>query len=114
MSRNATLSLPAAGRGVLESAAPIGAFVIITAVWWWDSSLLMAAADKNLELIRTVTSALPFDWGTNTESGLRIFSRALLPFEGVGIAKVAMLGIAFLFRRCRQPRSKSFSTQGFG
>jgi hypothetical protein len=54
---------------------------------------------------QTVTGALPFDWGSKAESALRIFGadRALLLIEGVAAAKVAMLGIAYPFRRRRQP-----------
>jgi hypothetical protein len=84
------------GRCAFKGAALIGAFVIIIAAWWWDASLLTAAADQNLQLIKTVTSALPFDWESTAEGALRIFGadRALLVIEGVAIAKVAMLGIA--------------------
>jgi hypothetical protein len=48
---------------------------------------------------------LPFDWGSKAESALRIFGadRALLLIEGVAIAKVVMLGIAYPFRREVQP-----------
>jgi hypothetical protein len=91
----------AAGRGAFKSAALIGAFAIIVATWWWNASLLTAAADENLQLIKIVTSALPFDWGSKAESALRIFGadRALLLIEAIVIAKVAMLGIAHPFRR---------------
>jgi hypothetical protein len=70
----------AAGRGAFKGAALVGAFAIIVAAWWWDASLLTAAADANLQLIKIVTSKLPFDWGSKIESGLRIFGadRALL------------------------------------
>jgi hypothetical protein len=94
----------AAGRGAFKAAALVGAFAIIVATWWWDASLLTsAAADANLQLIKIVTSKLPFDWGSKVESGLRIFGadRALLLIEGVAIAKVAMLGFAYPFRRRR-------------
>ena len=79
----------------------MGAFLIIVAAWWWDAPLLTMAADENLQLIKTVTGALPFDWGSKTESALRIFGadRALLLIEGVVIAKLIMLGIAHPFRR---------------
>jgi hypothetical protein len=75
----------------------------IVAAWWWDASLLTAAADANLQLIKIVTSKLPFDWGSKVESALRIFGadRALLLIEGVAIAKVVMLGFAYPFRRRR-------------
>jgi len=94
----------AAGRGAFKGAALVGAFVIIVAAWWWDASLLTAAADENLQLIKTITRVLPFDWGSKIESALRIFGadRALLLIEGVVIAKVIMLSIAYPFRR-RQP-----------
>jgi len=94
----------AAGRGAFKGAALVGAFVIIVAAWWWDASLLTAAADENLQLIKTITRVLPFDWGSKVESALRIFGadRALLLIEGVVIAKVIMLSIAYPFRR-RQP-----------
>src|SRR5947207_11084355 len=87
----------AAGRGAFKGAALIGAFAIIVAAWWWDASLLTAAADGNLQLIKIVTSKLPFDWGSKVESALRIFGadRALLLIEGVAIAKVVMLGFAY-------------------
>src|SRR5499433_1599642 len=91
----------AAGRGAFKGAALVGAFGIIVAAWWWDASLLTAAADANLQLIKIVTSKLPFDWGSKVESALRIFGadRVLLLIEGVAIAKVVMLGFAYPFRR---------------
>jgi hypothetical protein len=92
----------AAGRGAFKAAALVGAFAIIVAAWW-DASLLTAAADANLQLIKIVTSKLPFDWGSKVESALRIFGadRALLLIEGVAIAKVVMLGFAYPSRRRR-------------
>src|SRR5262250_3143951 len=93
----------AAGRGAFKGAALVGAFGIIVAAWWWNASLLTAAADANLQLIKIVTSKLPFDWGNKVESALRIFGadRALLLIEGVVIAKVIMLSIAYPFSRRR-------------
>ena len=93
----------AAGRGAFKGAALVGAFAIIIAAWWWDASLLTAAADENLRLIKIVTGALPFDWGSKAESALRIFGadHALLLIEAVAIAKVVLLGIAHPFRRRR-------------
>jgi hypothetical protein len=101
--RHLTFIGRAAGRGAFKGAALIGAFAIIVATWWWDASLLTAAADANLQLIKIVTSKLPFDWGSKVESALRIFGadRALLLIEGVAIAKVVMLGFAYPFRRRR-------------
>ena len=91
----------AAGRGAFKGAALVGAFAIMVAAWWWDASLLTVAADANLQLIKIITSKLPFDWGSKVESALRIFGadRALLLMEGVAIAKVVMLGFAYPFRR---------------
>ena len=91
------------GRGTFKAAALIGAFAIIVAAWWWDAAVLTAAADANLQIIKIVTSKLPFDWGSKVESALRIFGadRALLLIEGVAIAKVVMLGFAYPFRRRR-------------
>src|SRR5258708_5187410 len=76
-----------AGRGAFKGAALVGAFLIIVAAWWWDASLLTAAADENLQLVKTITRALPFDWGSKVESALRIFGtdRALLLIEGIAI-----------------------------
>jgi hypothetical protein len=93
----------AAGHGIFKGAALVGAFVIIVAAWLWDASLLTAAADKNLQLIKTITGVLPFDWESKVESALRIFGadRALLLIEGVVIAKVIMLSIAYPFRHRR-------------
>ena len=95
--------LRAAGRGVFKGAALVGAFAIIVAAWWWDASLLTAAADENLHVIKVVTGRLPLDWGSKTESALRIFGadRALLLVEATVIAKAVLLGIAHLFRRRR-------------
>ena len=92
-----------AGRGMFKGAALVGAFLIIVAAWWWDASLLTVAADENLQLIKTVTGTLPSDWGSKVESALRIFGadRALLLVEGIAIAKLAMLGMAYPFRRRR-------------
>jgi hypothetical protein len=91
----------AAGRGAFKGAALVGAFAIIAATWWWDASLLTAAADENLQLIKTLSSVLPFDWGSKAESALRIFGadRALLLIEAIAIAKVILLGIAHPIRR---------------
>ena len=103
MNRHLMLVGKAAGRGAFKGAALVGAFVIIVAAWWWDASLLTAAADENLQLIKTITRVLPFDWGSKVESALRIFGadRALLLIEGVVIAKVIMLSIAYPFRHRR-------------
>jgi hypothetical protein len=83
--------------------ALIGAFAIIVGAWWWDAALLTAAADKNLQLVKAVTGALPVAWGSKAESALRIFGadRALLLIEAIVIAKTIMLGIAYPFRRGR-------------
>ena len=91
------------GRGAFKGAALISAFAIIVTAWWWDASLLTAAADGNLQLIKIVTSKLPFDWGSKVESALRIFGadRALLLIEGIALAKFVMLGFAYPFRRRR-------------
>ena len=93
----------AAGRGAFKGAALVGAFGIIVAAWWWNASLLTAAADANLQLIKIVTSKLPFDWGSKVESALRIFGadRALLLIEAIVVAKMVLLGIAHPFRRRR-------------
>jgi hypothetical protein len=103
MNRHLMFVGKAAGRGAFKGAALIGAFVIIVAAWWWDASLLTAAADENLQLIKTITGVLPFDWGSKVESALRIFGadRALLLIEGIVIAKVIMLSIAYPFRHRR-------------
>ena len=103
MKRQVLLIGRAAGRGAFKAAALVGAFAIIVAAWWWDASLLTAAADANLQLIKIVTSKLPFDWGSKVESALRIFGadRALLLIEGIAVAKVVMLGCAYPFRRRR-------------
>jgi hypothetical protein len=103
MNRHLMLVGKAAGRGAFKVVALVGAFAIIVAAWWWDASLLTAAADENLRLIKTITGVLPFDWGSKVESALRIFGadRALLLIEGVVIAKVIMLSIAYPFRHRR-------------
>ena len=94
----------AAGRGAFKAAALVAAFAIIVAAWWWDAAVLTVAADANLQVIKIVTSKLPFDWGSKVESALRIFGadRALLLIEGIAIAKVVMLGFAYPFRRRRR------------
>jgi len=91
------------GRGLFKAAALVAAFVLIVGAWLWDASLLTAAADENLRLIKAVTRLLPPDWTSKVESALRIFGadRALLLIEGVAVAKLLMLGIAFPFRRRR-------------
>jgi hypothetical protein len=89
------------GRGVFKAVALIGAFVLIVAVWLWDASLLTMAADENLRFIKEVTGLLPFDWSSKVESALRIFGadRALLLIEGVAVAKLVLLSLAYPFRR---------------
>jgi hypothetical protein len=101
VNRHIQLAGRAAGRGAFKGIALMGAFLIIVAAWWWDASLITAAADENLQLIKTVTGVLPFDWGSKTESALRIFGadRALLLIEGVALAKIVMVGVAYPFRR---------------
>ena len=91
------------GGGAFKGAALVGAFAIIVAIWWWNAFLLTAAADQNLQLIKILTGALPFDWGRKVESALRIFGadRALLLVEAIAIAKILMLGIVYPFRRRR-------------
>ena len=103
MNRHLRLAGRAAGHGAFKGVALIAAFLIVVAVWWENASLITTAADGNLELIKTVTGVLPFDWGSKTESALRIFGadRALLLIEAVVIAKLIMLAIAYPFRRRR-------------
>ena len=50
-----------------------------------------------------VTHLLPSDWASKAESALRIFGadRELLLVEGIAIAKLIMLAIAYPFRRGR-------------
>ena len=88
------------GRGVFKAAALVGAFVLIIGVWFWDASLLTVAADENLWLLKAVTGLLPFDWASKVESALRIFGadRALLLIEGVAVAKLILLSLAYPFR----------------
>ncbi|HJU20741.1 MAG TPA: hypothetical protein VJ770_30195 [Stellaceae bacterium] len=103
VNRHALIVARAAGRGAFKGAALVGAFIIIVATWWWDASLLTAAADENLRLIKAATHTLPFGWGSKVESALRIFGadRALLLTEGIVVAKLIMLAVAFPFRRRR-------------
>src|SRR5215510_11750279 len=97
MNRHIMLVGRAAGRGAFKGAALVGAFAIIVA------AAVRRDADTNLQLIKIVTSKLPFDWGSKVESALRIFGadRALLLIEGVVIAKVIVLSIAYPFRHRR-------------
>jgi hypothetical protein len=90
-------------RGLFKGAALVGAFVLIIALWLWDASMLTLAADENLRLVKAVTSLLPIDWASKVESALRMFGadRALLLMEGVALAKLMMLGMAYPFRRRR-------------
>ena len=94
-----------AGRGAFKATALVLAFVIIVALWLWNASLLTTAADQNLRIIKTLTQLLPPDWASKAESALRIFGsdRALLLVlvEGIAIAKLIMLAIAYPFRRGR-------------
>ena len=61
----------------------------------------MTAADENLRLVKAATKLLRLDWASKVESALRIFGadRALLLIEGVAVAKLIMLSLAFSFRR---------------
>ena len=92
-----------AGRGAFKAVALIGALVLIIGLWLWDASLLTRAADGNLRLIREITRLLPPDWASKSESALRIFGadRALLLIEGIALAKLLMLAVAYPFRRRR-------------
>src|SRR5436190_7011051 len=91
------------GRGVFKAAALLGAFVLIVGLWLWDASLLTMVADENLRLLKAVTSLFPLDWASKIESALRIFGadRALLLIEGVAVAKLVMLSLAYPFRGTR-------------
>jgi hypothetical protein len=101
--RQAILISRWAGRGAFKATALIAGFVIIVALWLWNASLLTTAADENLRLIKAVTHLLPADWASKAESALRIFGadRALLLVEGVALAKLIMLAVAYPFRRRR-------------
>ena len=103
MRRQAVFVAKWAGRGLFKAAALVGAFVLIVGAWLWDASLLTTAADENLRLIKAVTQLLPPDWASKVESALRIFGadRALLLVEGIAVAKLLMLAIAYPFRRRR-------------
>jgi hypothetical protein len=92
-----------AGRGAFKATALVFGFIIIVAFWVWDASLLTVAADENLRIIKTLTHLLPADWANKAESALRIFGadRALLLVEGIAIAKLIMLAIAYPLRRGR-------------
>ena len=101
MERKALLIARWIGRGTFKAAALVGAFVLIIAAWLWDASLLTRAADENLRLIKAATHLLPPDLASKAESALRIFGadRALLLVEGVAVAKLLLLSIAYPFRR---------------
>jgi hypothetical protein len=101
--RQAILIARWTGRGAFKATALIAGFVIIVALWLWNASLLTTAADENLRLIKAVTHLLPADWASKVESALRIFGadRALLLVEGVALAKLIMLAVAYPFRRRR-------------
>ena len=101
MKRQAIFLARWAGRGAFKATALVLAFVIIVALWLWNASLLTTAADQNLRIIKTLTQLLPPDWASKAESALRIFGadRALLLVEGIAIAKLIMLAIAYPFRR---------------
>jgi hypothetical protein len=92
-----------AWRGLFKATALIAAFIIIVALWLWNASLLTTAADENLRVIKAVTHLLPADWASKAESALRIFGadRALLLVEGIALAKLIMLAVAYPFRRGR-------------
>ena len=89
------------GQGAFKTAALVGAFVLIVALWFWDASLLTRAADENLRLVKAATATLPVAWASRVESALRIFGadRALLLVEGIALAKIIMLSLAYPFRR---------------
>jgi hypothetical protein len=101
--RQAIFIARCAGRGAFRAIALIAAFIIIVVLWLWNASLLTTAADENLRIIKAVTHLLPADWSSKAESALRIFGadRALLLVEGVALAKLIMLAIAYPFRRSR-------------
>ena len=101
MNRQVILIATWARRGAFKAAALITAFIIIVAIWRWNASLLTTAADENLRLIKMATRLLPSDWASKAESALRIFGadRALLLVEGVALAKLIMLAVAYPFRR---------------
>ena len=58
---------------------------------------------RESSIIKTLTHLLPSDWASKAESAFRIFGadRALLLVEGIGIAKLIMLAVAYPFRRGR-------------
>jgi hypothetical protein len=101
--RQAILIATWAGHGAFKAAALIIALVIIVALWLWNASLLTMAADENLRVIKAASHFLPPDWASKAESALRIFGadRALLLVEGIALAKLIMLAVAYPFRRRR-------------
>ena len=103
MKRLAILIAKWAGRGLFKATALIAAFIIIVALWLWNASLLTTAADENLRVIKAVTHLLPANWASQVESALRIFGadRALLLVEGIALAKLIMLAVAYPFLRGR-------------
>jgi hypothetical protein len=90
--------------GAFKTAALLGAFVLILALWYWDASLLTAAADENLRLLEAATKLLPLDWASKVEIALRMFGadRALLLIEAAVAVKLMMLSAAFPFRVFRR------------
>jgi hypothetical protein len=102
--RQAVFVARLAGRGLFKATALVAAFGLIVAAWLWDASLLTQAADENLRLIKAIAQQLPPDWASKSESALRIFGadRAMLLIEGVAVAKLLMLGLAYPFRRRRR------------
>ena len=67
----------------------------------WRSGLECLTSDngsrRKSRIIKTLTQLLPPDWADKAESTLRIFGadRALLLVEGIAIAKLIMLAIAY-------------------
>lgn len=90
--------------GGFKTAALLGAFMLIGALWYSDASLLTAAADENLRLLQAGTELLPLHWASKAESALQIFGadRALLLIEAAMAVKLMMLSVAFPFRVFRR------------
>jgi hypothetical protein len=90
--------------GAFKTAALLGGFVLILALWYWDASLLTAIADENLRVLKAATKLLPLDWASKVEIALRIFGadRALLLIEAAAAIKLMMLSVALPFRVLRR------------
>jgi hypothetical protein len=90
-------------RGAVQTAALVGGFGLIMALWYWDATLMIRAADENARLLKAGIELVSLEWASKVDSALRSFGadRAMLFIEAVAMVKLIMVLLAHPFQRLR-------------